>query len=119
MLMSRHSEAALAPPSVTVPFRTVLFSMVVLWATYLFLTTLRSMVMDLGLLLQLELGWRRLLVTIVGVAFTLLLWLLLRLFDACSPGRAGDRAGQLPCLQGYFPGGGAGLCAEEQPQRAP
>lgn len=82
MLMSRNSETALAPPSVTVPFRTVLFSMVVLWATYLFLTTLRSMVMDLGPLLQLELGWRRLLVTIVGVAFTLLLWLLLRLFDA-------------------------------------
>ncbi|PKP89084.1 MAG: sensor histidine kinase, partial [Alphaproteobacteria bacterium HGW-Alphaproteobacteria-15] len=46
MLMSRHSEASLAPPSATVPFRTVLFSMVVLWVTYFVLTTFRAMVMD-------------------------------------------------------------------------
>ena len=80
MLMSRQTEAALAPPSVTVPFRTVLFSMVVLWATYFLLTTFRSLVMDFGL--QFELGWRRLLVTGLGVGLTLVLWLLLRLFDA-------------------------------------
>jgi two-component system, LytTR family, sensor kinase len=80
MLMSRHSEATLAPPSATVPLRTVLFSMVVLWATYFVLTTFRSLVMDFGL--QFELGWRRLLVTVIGVAFTLVLWLLLRLFDS-------------------------------------
>jgi signal transduction histidine kinase len=66
-------------PAATVPFRTVLFSMVVLWATYFILTTLRSVVMDFGL--QFELGWRRLLVTGAGVLLTLLLWLLLRLFD--------------------------------------
>ncbi len=63
----------------TVPFRTVLFSMIVLWATYFALTTMRSMVMDFGL--QFELGWRRLLVTAAGVALTLVMWLLLRLFD--------------------------------------
>ncbi|MET4133057.1 two-component system LytT family sensor kinase [Porphyrobacter sp. MBR-155] len=80
MLMSRHSEASLAPPSATVPFRTVLFSMVVLWVTYFVLTTFRAMVMDFGL--QFELGWRRMLVTAIGVAFTLVLWLLLRLFDS-------------------------------------
>ena len=53
--------------------------MVVLWATYFVLITLRALVMDFGL--QFELGWRRLLVTGVGVAFTIVLWLLLRLFD--------------------------------------
>jgi signal transduction histidine kinase/cytochrome c oxidase subunit IV len=80
MLMTRHSEASLAPPSAAVPFRTVLFSMVVLWATYFVLTTFRSVVMDFGL--QFELGWRRLLVTVIGVALTIVLWLLLRLFDS-------------------------------------
>jgi signal transduction histidine kinase len=53
--------------------------MVVLWATYFILTTMRSMVVDFGL--QFELGWRRLVVTGVGVLLTLVLWLLLRLFD--------------------------------------
>ena len=66
-------------PAVTVSFRTVLFSMVVLWATYFALTTVRSFVM--GFDFQFELGWRRLAVTAAGVAFTVVLWLLLRLFD--------------------------------------
>lgn len=79
MTTTRSSEAALAAPAVTVPFRAVLFSIVVLWATYFALITFRSVVMDFGL--QLELGWRRLLVTGIGVAFTIVLWLLLRLFD--------------------------------------
>lgn len=74
------SEPATTATDVTVPFRTVLFSMLVLWATYFALTTMRSMVMDFGL--QFELGWRRLLVTAAGVALTLVMWLLLRLFDA-------------------------------------
>ncbi|WP_374211776.1 histidine kinase [Erythrobacter fulvus] len=64
----------------TVPFRTVLVSMLVLWATYFALTTLRSLVMDFGL--QFEMAWRRLLVTAVGVGLTMVLWLLLRLFDS-------------------------------------
>lgn len=68
-----------AAPGVTVPFRTVLFSMVVLWATYFILTTVRSLVMDFDL--QFELGWRRLVVTAAGIAFTMVLWLLLRLVD--------------------------------------
>lgn len=88
MMMSRSRNAAVAastapatgPAIATVPFRTVLFSMVVLWATYFVLTTFRSLVMDFGL--QFELGWRRLLVTGLGVALTMVLWLLLRLFDA-------------------------------------
>jgi two-component system, LytTR family, sensor kinase len=73
------SDAALAGPAATVSFRTVLFSMVVLWATYFVLITFRSFVMDFGL--QFELGWRRLAVTGFGVLLTLVLWLLLRLFD--------------------------------------
>ena len=79
MMMTRPSEATPEGPSATVSFRTVLFSMVVLWATYFALITFRSLVMDFGL--QFELGWRRLLVTGFGVGFTIVLWLLLRLFD--------------------------------------
>ncbi|WP_324073287.1 MAG: histidine kinase [Erythrobacter sp.] len=74
-----NSEPTATASDATVPFRTVLFSMIVLWATYFALTTMRSMVMDFGL--QFELGWRRLLVTAAGVALTLVMWLLLRLFD--------------------------------------
>lgn len=73
------SEAGHGEPAPTVSFRTVLFSMVVLWATYFAVTTLRSYVMDFGF--QFELAWRRLLVTAAGVALTVVLWLLLRLFD--------------------------------------
>lgn len=71
-----------APSRVSVPFRTVLVSMVALWATYFLLTTIRSLVMDFGL--QFEMAWRRGLVSSVGVAFTIVLWLLLRLFDGRS-----------------------------------
>lgn len=73
------SDAAPGGSAPTVSFRTVLFSMVVLWATYFALTTFRSLVMDFGL--QFELGWRRLTVTGIGILLTLVLWLLLRLFD--------------------------------------
>jgi two-component sensor histidine kinase len=81
--MATHplSDTAPAEPAATVSFRTVLFSMVVLWATYFALTTFRSsLVLDLSL--QFELGWRRLAITALGIALTLVLWLLLRLFDA-------------------------------------
>lgn len=76
-----NSDAAFAGPQPTVSFRTVLFSMVVLWATYFILTTLRgTLVLDVSL--QLELGWRRLVITSLGIALTIVLWLLLRLVDA-------------------------------------
>jgi signal transduction histidine kinase len=75
------SDTAPAEPAATVSFRTVLFSMVVLWATYFALTTFRSsLVLDLSL--QLELGWRRLVITALGIGLTIVLWLSLRLFDA-------------------------------------
>ena len=79
MTMTAPNQAVPGEPATTVSFRTVLFSMVVLWATYFILTTVRSVVLDFGP--QYELGWRRLLVTGVGVAMTIVLWLLLRLFD--------------------------------------
>lgn len=79
MTITSSSTAVPESPVPTVSFRTVLFSMVVLWATYFVLTTVRSMVMDFGL--QFELAWRRLIVTGAGVLLTLVLWLLLRLFD--------------------------------------
>ncbi len=74
------SDTAPGEPAATVSFRTVLFSMVVLWATYFALTTFRSsLVLDLSL--QFELGWRRLMITALGIGLTIVLWLLLRLFD--------------------------------------
>ncbi|MDP4604833.1 MAG: histidine kinase [Erythrobacter sp.] len=80
MMTTSTSDAAPDAPAATVPFRTVLFAMVVLWATYFALATVRSLVMDIGL--EFELAWRRLLVTAAGIALTTVLWLLLRLFDA-------------------------------------
>ncbi|NQX94469.1 MAG: histidine kinase [Erythrobacter sp.] len=71
------SRAATGP--VSVPFRTVLFSMVVLWATYFALVTVRGYVA--GFEDQFELAWRRGIVTLSGVGLTLVLWFLLRLFD--------------------------------------
>lgn len=72
-------DLAPAPSRVSVSFRTVLLSMVALWATYFLLTTFRSLVMDFGL--QFEMAWRRGLVSAVGIGLTIVLWLLLRLFD--------------------------------------
>jgi two-component system, LytTR family, sensor kinase len=74
-----NPDLAPAPAKVSVPFRTVLLSMVALWATYFLLTTLRSLVMDFGL--QFEMAWRRGLLSAIAVGLTIVLWLLLRLFD--------------------------------------
>jgi two-component system, LytTR family, sensor kinase len=63
-----------------VPFRTVLASIVGLWLCYFVLTTLRSELLDLGF--TFELMGRRALVLIAGVAITLGVWLVLRLFDS-------------------------------------
>ncbi|MFN4039616.1 MAG: sensor histidine kinase [Erythrobacter sp.] len=72
-------DLAPTPSRVSVSFRTVLLSMVALWATYFLLTTFRSLVMDFGL--QFEMAWRRGLVSAIGIGLTIVLWLLLRLFD--------------------------------------
>jgi two-component sensor histidine kinase len=64
---------------VTVPFPTVLFSMVVLWATYFLIVTARSYILDFDM--QFELAWRRALVTLCGLGLTIVFWFLMRLFD--------------------------------------
>lgn len=63
---------------VRVTFRSVLLSIVGLWACYFVLASLRA---SLGLELQAELLWRRGLVTLAGIGITLVFWLVLRLFD--------------------------------------
>lgn len=80
-LSSRSSGKGRAEKTTdTVPFRTVLFSMILLWATYFVLITVRSYVA--GFDMQLELAWRRSIVTLCGVGLTVVLWFLLRLFDS-------------------------------------
>ena len=61
------------------PFRTVLFSMIVLWATYFLIVTVRAYVLDFDM--QLELAMRRGLVALSGLALTVVFWFLMRLFD--------------------------------------
>ncbi|MGX7951176.1 sensor histidine kinase [Tsuneonella sp. HG249] len=61
-----------------VGFRTVLASIAGLWACYFVLVTIRAAI---GLELQGELLWRRALVCFAGMAITVLMWMLLRMFD--------------------------------------
>ncbi len=62
-----------------VPLRHVLISVVGLWACYLALITLRSSMVGLDFFG--ELLWRRALVCTAGVGITVIMWMLLRLFD--------------------------------------
>lgn len=71
----RFTEAEQARPKV----RMVVASIVGLWACYFLLLTLRGFV--LGLEWQEPLIWRRLAVTLAGVAVTFVLWMGLRLFE--------------------------------------
>ena len=66
-----------ADPSV--PFRTVVLSMVVLWGTYFLLITARSYIQ--GMELQGEMILRRSMVTLAGMGLTMVLWALLRLVE--------------------------------------
>jgi signal transduction histidine kinase len=62
-----------------VSVRVVIASMAGLWLCYFLITTLRGVV--IGLEFQDELLWRRGLVTVSGVAVTLVVWLVVRVFD--------------------------------------
>lgn len=62
-----------------VPARQVVLSAAALWLCYFTLITLRGLVADLGDFN--ELLWRRALVTLIGIAITVLTWPLLRRFD--------------------------------------
>ena len=79
MALSKTSKLSSGEESISVPFRTVLLSMVALWATYFVLITARSSILDLDM--QAEMAVRRALVTIAGIGLTIVLWLLLRLVD--------------------------------------
>lgn len=63
-----------------VPLKTVLASIAGLWLCYFLLTTLRSEVLGFGF--PLEMMWRRALACFAGGGITVMLWLILRLFDA-------------------------------------
>ena len=76
---SSNASARVSGGAVTVPFRTVLFSMVLLWATYFLIVTVRSYVV--GFEMQLELAMRRGLVATSGLALTVVFWFMMRLFD--------------------------------------
>jgi two-component system LytT family sensor kinase len=64
--------------NVRVPLRMVIASIVGLWVCYFVLNSIRSAV---GLEMQAELLWRRALVCLAGVVITMILWLILQLFD--------------------------------------
>ena len=63
---------------VRVPLRAVIASIAGLWLCYFVLNSIRSAI---GLEMQGELLWRRGLVCLAGVAITLMVWLVLQLFD--------------------------------------
>lgn len=72
------TKAVKAQPRVA--FRTVLISVVLLWAVYFSLATLRWEILGVGL--EAEMMGLRAIVSVGGILVTLVLWLLLRLFDA-------------------------------------
>lgn len=63
----------------TVRLHHVLASVVALWLCYFLTSTARSLILDFGF--QEEMLWRRGVVVLVGIAMTLIVWLILRLFD--------------------------------------
>lgn len=78
---SMTTEEIQAPDArATVPLRLVAASIVALWLFYFLLTSVRSLIQGFGF--QDEMLWRRAVVMLVGVALTLIVWLILRLFDA-------------------------------------
>lgn len=79
MDLIKTASAPEKPAPISVPFPTVLMSMVVLWSTYFVLITARSYILDLDM--QGEMAIRRAIVTVAGIGLTVILWMLLRLVD--------------------------------------
>lgn len=79
MEMSQPPEASTKKAPLTVPFRTVLISMAVIWGTYFLLITARSYILEMDL--QGDMFVRRALVTLAGIGLTIVLWSVLRLVD--------------------------------------
>lgn len=76
------SEPQINPQSPRVAGKVVLFSIFGLWVAYFLLITARGAVV--GLELQDELLWRRVIVSLAGGGVTVLLWQFLRFFDERS-----------------------------------
>lgn len=74
-----YEEVRAGDKTASVPLRLVAASVAALWLTYYLLSTARAAIQDFGA--QDELLWRRAVVMLVGVAMTMLVWLILRLFD--------------------------------------
>lgn len=73
-------EELVAPDArATVPLRHVVASVVALWLAYFLLTTARAAIQDF--VLQDEMLWRRGVVVLFGAVMTLVVWLILRIFD--------------------------------------
>jgi signal transduction histidine kinase len=79
MELSHTRKLAAETRPASVPFRTVLLSMVVLWGAYFLLITARSYVLDFEM--QGELAVRRAFLMVAGIGLTMVLWALLRLVD--------------------------------------
>ncbi|GMN02511.1 histidine kinase [Erythrobacter sp. MTPC3] len=80
MVTTRPLEASSRPSQASVPFSRVLLSIVGLWAVYFVLISARGSF--LGVDIQFELFWRRSIVCAFAVLITLVLWLIIRLFEA-------------------------------------
>ncbi|MBV7258595.1 sensor histidine kinase [Erythrobacter crassostreae] len=72
-------SASARKSNVSVPFRTVMFSIVGLWLVYFLLISARGSM--LGLEIQPDLLWRRAIVCAFAVFITIVLWCILRLFE--------------------------------------
>ncbi|MEL6878237.1 MAG: histidine kinase [Pseudomonadota bacterium] len=79
MARSTIIDHADADRHIGVSFRTVLVSVVILWTVYFVLISARGLLM--GLEMQFELLWRRSVVCTFAVLITLVLWLIIRLFE--------------------------------------
>ena len=78
--MSMTMEEVQAPDArATVPLRWVIASVLAMWLCYYLLSTARSLIQDFSF--QDEMLWRRALVVLVGAAMTMVVWLILRIFD--------------------------------------
>ena len=73
------SEPQMNSASARASTKVVLFSILGLWVAYFLLITARGAVV--GLELQTELLWRRVIVCVAGAGVTVLLWQFMRLFD--------------------------------------
>ena len=76
MVMEKYSIQSEA----RVPFPQVFLTMVVLWATYFTIITVRAYLGDFEF--QEEMLARRAAVVVAGIVMTLVLWSILRLFDS-------------------------------------